>query len=105
MSAHSLAELYSILSTLPIRPRLTPADAQRLIRRNVLETCKIVDLLAKDYIAILDHLADQRVIGGAIYDGVILYAAIKEGADSILTLNAGHFRKIFPQLTDRITVP
>ncbi|WP_242541553.1 type II toxin-antitoxin system VapC family toxin [Phormidium pseudopriestleyi] len=32
LSTHSLAETYSVLTRLPIQPRLTPSDAERVIR-------------------------------------------------------------------------
>lgn len=34
VAAHSLAELYAILTTLPVRPRILPAVARELIQRN-----------------------------------------------------------------------
>jgi predicted nucleic acid-binding protein len=39
------------------------------------------------------------------YDAVILYAAAKIGADQIITLNDRHFRRIRPDLADKIVAP
>ena len=34
-ASHTLAELYAVLSTLPIKPRISPAVAWRLIHENI----------------------------------------------------------------------
>ncbi|MBC7262379.1 MAG: PIN domain-containing protein, partial [Chloroflexi bacterium] len=58
VAAHSIAELYAILTTLPVQPPIPPAIAQQLIHHNVLDTCQIVSLSDKDYTAIIDHLSE-----------------------------------------------
>jgi predicted nucleic acid-binding protein len=105
ISTHSLAEVYSILTTLPVRPRITPAAARRLITHNLLGTFEVVSLSESDYAAIIDHLAGLGIAGGATYDAVILHAAAKSNVDQVVTLNERDFRRVYPALADKIIAP
>jgi predicted nucleic acid-binding protein len=105
IAAHSLAELYSILTTYPIRPRISPAAAQQMIDQSILSTFEIVQLSGMDYATVIAYLARQGITGGATYDALILSAAVKAGADQIVTLNEKHFRRIRPDLADNIIAP
>lgn len=105
IAAHSIAELYAVLTKLPVRPRISPAVAQRLIQQNVLEICRVVSLSEDDYVAILGHLSDTGIVGGATYDALILYAALKADVDCVVTSNETDFRRIYPDLADKIVAP
>jgi predicted nucleic acid-binding protein len=105
ISAHSLAELYSILTTLPVRPRISPVTAQQLIRSNIHSTFEVVSLSADDYASVIDHLADMGILGGATYDAVILQAAAKANPDQVVTLNEKDFRRIRPDLAPMLVTP
>ena len=105
VAAHSLAELYAILTTLPVQPRIPPAIARQLIGRNILGVCEVVSLSGEDYAAVIDHLSGLGIIGGATYDALILHAASKAMADRVVTLNEQDFRRVYPDLADRITSP
>jgi predicted nucleic acid-binding protein len=105
ISAHTLAELYSILTTLPIHPRITPSTARQLIADNLLGTFEIVTLSEGDYAAVLDHLMALGITGGATYDALILHAASKASPDQILTLNERDFRRVYPSLSDKLLTP
>jgi predicted nucleic acid-binding protein len=105
VAAHSLAELYAILTTLPVRPHIPPTVAQQLIQNNVLNRFEVIFLSDEDYVAVIDHLSDLGIIGGATYDALILRAAVKASADQIVTLNARDFHRIYPDLGDMIISP
>ena len=105
VAAHTLAELYAILTRLPVEPRIPPALALRLIESNVLETCEVVALSADDYAALLRHLASLSIAGGAVYDALLLHAAWKADVDQVVTLNARDFRHVYPALFDKIVSP
>ncbi len=105
VAAHSLAELYAILTRLPVTPRISPALALQLIQRNVLDTCEVVALTGPDYVTLLDHLAGLEIAGGVVYDALLLHAAWKAGVDQVVTLNAHDFRRVYPALADRIVSP
>jgi len=60
---------------------------RQLIRHNVLHRFEVVFLSDEDYVAVIDHLSDLGIVGGATYDAVILHAAAKARADQVVTLN------------------
>ncbi len=96
VSAHTLAELYAVLSAYPTRPRLSPAMAARLVRENVSTAARVVALSGADYLAAIGNAADLSLSGGVIYDALIVRAAQKIGADRLLTLNPRDFLRIWP---------
>ena len=49
IAAHSIAELYAILTRLPLQPRIGPTVARQLIEQNVLSVCEVVALLEPEY--------------------------------------------------------
>ena len=105
ISVHSLIETYSILTKLPLSPRINPALALNLIKENILEDFELVTYGKKDYINLLDELSSGNIAGGASYDGLILSAAKKVTADKILTLNVNDFIRVCPQLVRIISEP
>jgi len=102
VAAHSVAELYAVLTTLPVHPPISPLDARRLIQHNVTEKFEIVFLSDQDYIQVIEHLAALGIIGGATYDALILRAAANANVDLVVTLNAKDFQRVYPDLADRI---
>lgn len=105
VAAHSLAELYAILTTLPVQPRISSAVAHQLIEHNVLDMFQVVSLSDQDYATIIEHLSDLGIVGGATYDALILCAALKAEADQVITLNERDFRRVYPDIADRIISP
>lgn len=105
VAAHSLAEMYAVLTRLPLRPTISPQVARQLIAVNVVDTCEVVVLSVADYVSLLDHLADLKIVGGAVYDALLLHAAHKAEVDKVITLNAHDFRRVYPALADRIVSP
>lgn len=105
VAAHSLAELYAILTTLPVHPPISPSDAQQLIKHNVTERLEIVFLSDRDYIQVIEHLAALGIVGGATYDALILRAAANAKVDLVVTLNEKDFQRVYPNLADKILAP
>ena len=97
VASHTIAELYGVLTTLPVRPRITPDTALRLILENVRKIAKVVPLSVSDYEATIDRLAELGISGGAVYDALIARAAEKSGAERLLTLNASDFEHVWPE--------
>jgi len=104
ISAHSLAELYSTLTRMPLQPKITAADALDLIRENLLNTFEIVGLTPTDYITILEELQNRNLVGGVTYDALIMYVGIKTNVDKVITLNGRDFVRLFPQFGGEIIV-
>lgn len=105
IAAHSIAELYAILTTLPIHPKISPTIAKQVIQQDVLSVCEIIALSDEDYKAVITHLAEANIAGGVIYDALILYAALKAEVEQVITLNEKDFRRIYPELTNKIISP
>ncbi len=105
IAAHTLAELYAVLTKLPVRPPVSPATVHQLVRHNILSTFEVVPLTSADYQSILAHLTERTLIGGIICDALIFFAATKANADKIITLNPKDFRCIYPDAADKITTP
>ena len=105
VAAHSIAELYSVLTKLPLRPRIAPSVAVEVIERDVLDILEVVPLSGDDYRAVINRLAQMGITGGAIYDALIVHAARAAGAEQIVTLNQTDFQRIAPDLSGRIIAP
>lgn len=95
LCAHSLAELYAVLTRMPTSPRIGPDTARRLIEDNIrLTSIGIVSLDAKDYMEVVDRMATLGLVGGVMYDMLIVQAARKTKAHAILTLNEFEFSRL-----------
>lgn len=105
ISAHTLAEVYSVLTRAPFRPMLSPAQAYQLMEDNIIEQVEIVALTVDDYLDLIRHLAQTGIAGGAVYDAVIACAAAKAQVDHIVTFNARDFRRVYPSLAASVLVP
>ena len=105
IASHTLAELYAVLSTLPIKPRISPSVAWRLIHENIESTAKIVSLTPTEYISIVRHMSDLGLVGGAIYDALIAKVAQKSKVKRLFTLNIEHFKRVWPEGKEIICLP
>ena len=97
VSAHSLAEMYSVLTALPSPFRHAPEQALLSIEENVVKYFKISALTGNDYTVLIREAALAGVRGGTIYDAVLLKSALKAGVDRIYTFNLKHFQNIAPK--------
>jgi predicted nucleic acid-binding protein len=102
VASHTLAELYAILTALPVSPRIAPGEARRLIRDNVENAAEVISLAAKDYREILNDLSDRGLIGGIVYDALICKAAQKASIQRLVTFNRDHFVRVWPEGADII---
>jgi predicted nucleic acid-binding protein len=105
VASHSLAELYSVLSTLPTRPRISPADAWRLVQENVAAKARLISLTPSEYSETIRRASVRGLAGGVIYDALIAGAAEKAGADRLLTLNKADFKRVSPETEAILFVP
>lgn len=105
IAAHSLAEIFAVLTRTPLKPPITPALAWQLLEVDVLPYMEVVTLSPEDYVAVLRHLSSLNIGGGPTYDALIAYVAIKRGVDYLLTLNPEHFRRVYPSFASQIMEP
>jgi predicted nucleic acid-binding protein len=106
ISAHSLAEMYAILTKLPPPFRHSPEQALLSIEENVVKYFEIMGLTGNDYTVLVREAALAGIRGGTIYDAVLLKSAAKSDVDRIYTLNQRHFQAVAPKdLASRIFSP
>ena len=105
VAGHTLAELYAVLSTLPIKPRISPLVAQKLIHENIEVSAKIVSLTSVEYSTTIKRLSELGLVGGIVYDALIAKVAEKSKAERLLTLNIKHFKRVWPEGDSIIAVP
>jgi predicted nucleic acid-binding protein len=106
VAAHSLAEMYSILTKAPPPLRHAPEQALLSIEENVLKYFKVIALSASDYRELIREAAILGIQGGTIYDAILIKCAGNTESSQILTLNLKHFQNVAPKnLVPRITAP
>lgn len=105
VAAHTLAEVYAVLTILPLIPRIAPGVARRLIHDNVETTARVISLSSQDYVSVIKNLSDSGLSGGIIYDGLIIRAAQKADVKKILTLNPNDFKRVRPEGESRFVAP
>jgi predicted nucleic acid-binding protein len=101
---HTLAEVYAVMTALPVKPPIQPEQALRFIGEieNRLTT---VALDGNEYKVVIEDAAGKGLSGGKIYDALLLRCAIKWHADVIYTWNVKHFQNISPEIHSRIQTP
>ncbi len=97
IASHTIAELYAVLSTLPTKPRISPAAAWRLVHENIEAIGKIVSLTAAEYRAVIKKISERGLVGGITYDALIAKVAEKSKVEQLLTLNSDHFKRVWPE--------
>jgi predicted nucleic acid-binding protein len=103
LSAHSLAEAFSVLTRLPEPHRLSPEDALALIEANWRET-RLVALTALDYRVTLRRCRDASLGGGAVYDALIAACARKARVSTLVTWDVADFER-FLEDKPMVTAP
>jgi predicted nucleic acid-binding protein len=103
VAAHTIAELYAVLSTLPIKPRISPLIAGKLISENIVTAAKIISLTPREYISVIKQISELGLAGGITYDALIAKVAQKSKVERLLTLDANHFTRVWPD-GDKIIV-
>jgi predicted nucleic acid-binding protein len=104
VSAHTLAEFYSSVTSMPPGIRLSGRDAilalEMFLRRIV-----PIALTSNEYVETLKSCATLGLTGGTIYDALHIACARKSSAEWIYTWNLRHFRRVAPDLAGRIVGP
>ncbi|MCI0378547.1 MAG: PIN domain-containing protein [Gemmataceae bacterium] len=104
-SGHSLAEIYAVLTRLPRTPPIGPDEALRLIQENVSSHARVYSLSSDEYALLIGVLAQNRVIGAAVYDAVIARVGELTSVDYLVTLNVADFQRVWPAGAARIVSP
>jgi predicted nucleic acid-binding protein len=104
ISTHSIAELYAVMTRLPLAQPLNPQQIHELIVNN-LESFHPVDLESNDYLEIIRNVAVLNITGGGIYDAIIAQAALKANVDMLLTMNSKHFTRLGENIARLVREP
>jgi predicted nucleic acid-binding protein len=105
-SAHSLTEVYSVLTRTPFKPQIYPSEAWQIIERMILPHMELVTLTAKEYKEVVRDCSSSGWAGGRIHDAIHLRCAQKAGCDRIYTFNVKDFRLLASaELIDKISAP
>lgn len=104
VSAHTLAEVYNVLTSMPPGLRLSPRNAVVAVE-TFLKRATCIALSSKEYLETLHQVAHLGLTGGIVYDALHLACAHKAKAEHIYTWNLRHFQMLAPDLKDRILTP
>ena len=103
-AAHSVAELYAVMTRLPVRPAISPEQCMLFVN-DLRERFTLVHLTGAEYVATVASAAKAGLPGGKVYNALILACAGKAGAEVVYTLNAREFDRIAPDLGGQIQEP
>jgi predicted nucleic acid-binding protein len=102
--AHSLAEVYSTLTRMPGKDRIS-GDQAMLFVSSIRERLSIIALDPDDYADALQNSAALGIVGGGIYDAMLARCAIKTKAEAIYTWNARHYMLCGHEVVSRLHTP
>jgi predicted nucleic acid-binding protein len=102
--AHSLLEVYSSLTRMPGKHRIS-SDQGMLFIANIRERLTIVSLSADEYWDMLKKFTSIGIVGGTIYDALLAACALKARADSLFTWNTRHYGQFGPEVTRILKTP
>ena len=103
-AAHSLFEVYSVLTRMPGKHRVGGEQAMLFIG-NIRERLTLVALTAEEYAKTLQTCAELGVTGGAIYDAHLAACALKTRAATLFTWNVAHFAQLGPKVAPLLQTP
>jgi len=103
-AADSLAEVYSTMTRLPGRHRLS-GEQVLLFLENIRERLTLITLTGDEYRATIKDAAEAGVIGGMIYDALIARCALKAKVEAGYTWNTRHFQRLGAAIVERLRTP
>ncbi len=103
-AAHTLAEVYSVMTRLPVRPRISPEQGLLFVE-SIRERFSIVALSEKEVYEVIAAAAGRGVGGGKIYDAMILRCAEKSKTEFIYTWNLDDFGQLAGGVAERLRTP
>ncbi len=103
-AAHSLAEVYAVLTRLPGKHRISGEQAMLFIA-DLRDRLTIIAIDGDDYTQILRTAAALGVVGGSIYDAILAGYALKAGVETIYTWNIRHYNQLGPEVVRRLRTP
>lgn len=102
--AHSLVEVYSTLTRMPGKHRISSEQAILFIG-SIRERLSIIALDGGEYARALEASAARGIIGGGIYDAMLAHCALRAKAEVIYTWNARHYALCGPDVGKKLRTP
>jgi predicted nucleic acid-binding protein len=103
-AAHSMAEVYASLTEMRPPNRFRVAEAIQLLEQFG-NKFRWVELSAGEILEAARGIAALGLLGGMIYDALLLKCARKVKAERIYTWNVRHFQMVAPDLAERMMTP
>lgn len=103
-SLHALAETWSVLTRLPLKPRLSGSEALQVLER-LQQAFTTIALPQELYDAALRRSATSKLSSGAVFDALHVVAAEAAEADLILTFNVKHFLPLTTSASPLLLAP
>ena len=102
--AHSLAEVYASLTRMPGKHRISGEQAM-LFLSDMRERLTIVALDDHEYFQAITEAAEAGVVGGTIYDALLVHCALKAKVEIIYTWNVKHYGQFGSEAAKRVRTP
>jgi predicted nucleic acid-binding protein len=102
--AHSLAEVYSSLTRMPGKHRISGEQAMLFID-SIRERLSIVALTGNEYADALAESASLGIVGGGVYDAMLAHCALKAKAEVIYSWNGRHYARCGQEVLERLRTP
>ena len=102
--AHSLVEVYSTLTRMPGKHRIS-GDQAILFIGNIWERLTVIGLTPDEYADMLQSSSERGIVGGTIYDALLAACAMKAGAKKLFTWNLRHYSQFGPEVTRILQTP
>ena len=103
-AAHSLAEVYAVLTSVPA-PRRVTGEQALLSLGDIRTNLTLVALTAREYVQMVEEVGAAGITGGTIYDAILGYCALKAEAKVIYTWNKKHFLRLPQAIASRVKTP
>lgn len=102
--AHSLAEVYSSLTRMPGKHRISGEQAM-LFLSDMRERLTVVSLDDQEYFEAIAGAASAGVVGETIYDALLVHCALKAKAEIIYSWNVKHYGQFGSEAAKRVRTP
>ncbi len=103
-AAHSLAEVYSTVTRMPLPFRVS-GDQAKLLLDSMHEHLTLIALDADEYLSAITDAAEAGIVGGRIYDALLARCALKSKAEIVYTWDVEHFRQMGDEVAKRVREP
>jgi predicted nucleic acid-binding protein len=103
-AAHSMAEIYSVVTRLPGKHRLSGEQAL-LFLEEVTARFSLISLSGEEYFLAAKAAAARGIAGGTFYDALLVSCAQKAEAEIIYTWSLKHFQQFGPDISRRLRTP